>query len=62
MKAKDLRELSREELSAKERNLREELFKLSFQHGVRRLDNTATLREFRKNIARIKTVIHAKQA
>ena len=62
MKAKDLRELSNEELSAKERDLREELFKLSFQHGVRRLDNTATLRELRKNIARVKTVKHAKQA
>ena len=62
MKAKDLRELSNEELSTKERDLREDLFKLSFQHGVRRLDNTATLRELRKNIARIKTVIHAKQA
>ena len=62
MKAKDLRELNNEELSAKKRDLREELFKLSFQHGVRRLDNTATLRELRKNIARIKTVIHAKQA
>ena len=62
MKAKDLRELSNEELSAKERDLREELFKLSFQHGVRQLDNTAKLRELRKDIARVKTVIHAKQA
>ena len=62
MKAKDLRELSNEELSVKERDLREELFKLSFQHGVRQLDNTAKLRELRKDIARVKTVMHAKQA
>ena len=34
MKAKDLRALSDEELTGKERDLREELFKLSFQHKV----------------------------
>lgn len=62
MKAKDLRELSVEELSTKESVLREELFKLSFQHGVRQLENTGKLRELKKDIARVKTVRNEKQA
>jgi large subunit ribosomal protein L29 len=62
MKGRDLREMSNEELMAKESDLREELFKLSFQHGVRQLDNTGKLRQLRKDIARVKTVLNEKQA
>jgi large subunit ribosomal protein L29 len=65
MKAKDLRnklrEMSEEELVAKERDLREDYFKLKFQHGVGQLENTGRLREVRKDIARVKTARNAKK-
>jgi len=65
MKAKDLRnklrEMSEEELRAKEQNLREDYFKLKFQHGVGQLDNTGRLNELRKDIARVLTARNAKK-
>ena len=61
MKAKELRALSNEELMAKVRDLREDLFKLSFQHKVRQLENTGRLRQLRKDIARVQTILHAKR-
>jgi len=56
MKANELRELSVEDLVARERDLAEELFRLNFQHGIRPLENPAKLRQIRKDIARAKTV------
>jgi len=56
MKAKELRELSDEELAKKELELREDLFKLKFQHGIRRLENPARLKGLRRDIARVQTV------
>ena len=56
MKAKELRELSTEELQKKEQDIREDLFKLKFQHGIRRLENPAKLALLRRNIARIQTI------
>ena len=65
MKAKDfrkkLRDMSAEELGVKERDLREDYFKLKFQHGVGQLENTGRLREVRKDIARIKTVLRERR-
>lgn len=65
MKAKDLksklREMSEEELSVKERDLREDYFKLKFQHGVGQLENTGRLSQVRKDIARVKTAKNAKK-
>ena len=59
MKAKELRkkvrEMSEEELTAKERDLREDYFKLKFQHGVGQLENTGRLNQLRKDIARVMT-------
>jgi len=52
-----LRGMTREELVLKERDLSEDMFRLRFQHGVRQLDNTAKIRELRRNIARVKMVI-----
>ncbi len=57
MKASDLRQLSDEELRKKEKDLREDLFKLKFQHGIRPLENPARLRQLRKKIARVQTVL-----
>jgi len=59
MKAKELRkkvrEMSEEELTNKERDLREDYFKLKFQHGVGQLENTGRLNQVRKDIARVMT-------
>ena len=57
MKVKELREMSLEDLQRREGEIREDLFKLRFQHGLRRLENPARLGQLRKDIARIKTVI-----
>lgn len=57
MKAKELREMSPEDLRKKEQDLREDLFKLKFQHSIRRLENPARLAEISKDIARVQTVI-----
>lgn len=57
MKAKDLRNLSIDDLLKKNAELREDLFKLRFKHGIRRIENSATLSLLRKDIARIQTVL-----
>lgn len=61
MKAKDLRELTIEELKQRELDLREELFNLRYQHATHQLENTAKLKQLRRDIARIKTILREKQ-
>lgn len=56
MKIKDLREMDIESLKKKELDVREDLFRLKFQHGIRRLENPARLRQLKKDIAQILTV------
>lgn len=58
MKAKELRSMSAEELARKEQELREDYFKLKFQHGIRRLENPSRLARMRKDIARVQTVLN----
>ena len=57
MKMKDIRELGKEALLVKVRELSEEHFRLKFQHGIRPLENTAKLRQLRKEIARMQTAL-----
>ena len=57
MKAKDLRELSVEELKEKERELSQEFFNLRFQKATGQLGNTATIMKTKRDLARVKTVI-----
>ena len=57
LKAKSVAELNTELVAAKK-----ELFNLRFQNATNQLDNTARIREVRKNIARIQTVIAQKNA
>lgn len=59
--SQDFKDLSVEELRAKDRELRESLFKLRFQHGIRRLDNPAQLSRLKKDIARVQTFLTAKE-
>ena len=57
MKADDLREMTKDELIGKLREIREALFNLRFQKATGQLDNTAQLPKNRKEIARILTVL-----
>ena len=56
MKATEIKNMPVDELNAKLDSLKEELFSLRFQHAVNQLDNTARLKDVKKDIARIKTV------
>lgn len=57
MKANELRDLSTEQLVEKEQEFKEELFNLRFQLATGQLENTARIKEVRKNIARVKTIL-----
>ncbi len=57
---KDLRAKSDTELNAELVAAKKELFNLRFQNATNQLDNTARIKEVRKNIARIQTVITEK--
>ena len=61
MKASEARELSDKELQDRIRELKEELFNLRFQMATGQLENNMRLREVRKSIARIKTVLRERE-
>lgn len=54
---KALREKTREELEQELRELKAELFKLRFQHATNQLENPNKLKEVKRNIARVKTIM-----
>ena len=56
MKANEFRDLSDEELSHKEADLREDLFKLKYQHTSGQLENKARIKHAKRYIARLLTV------
>lgn len=56
-KAKDLRDLSVEELKEKEGVFNQELFNLKIQKGTGQLGNTAMIKKTKKDLARLKTVL-----
>lgn len=57
MKASEIREMSATELNEKLSDLKAELFNLRFQHTINQLDNPMRLKEVKKDIARVKTMI-----
>lgn len=57
MKASEIRELSREEILRKTADLKEELFNLRFQHEVGQLENPQKMKQTKRDIARVKTII-----
>ena len=59
---KDLRAMNVEELNAKLKELKEELFTLRFQHAINQLDNPQKIVEVKKNIARVMTILSEKNA
>lgn len=60
-KIKELRELNDADLNKKVETLKEELFDLHFKQATGALDNPARIKEIRKTIARIKTVLTERQ-
>ena len=62
MKAKDIRERSDDELRKTLSDLEEQLFKLRFQKSTGQIDNPIKIREVRKDIARVMTVMTERQA
>jgi len=56
LKVEQIRQLSDEELLAKLKEFKEELFNLRFQMATGQLDNPMRLRQVRKDIARVKTI------
>jgi large subunit ribosomal protein L29 len=58
MKASELRELSTEEMHRKLLDLREELFNLRFQHGIGQLENSGKMKQTKRDIARVKTLLN----
>jgi large subunit ribosomal protein L29 len=61
MKPSAVREMGEEELRHKEKELQEQLFRLRVQKSIGQLDNAIKLRQTRRDIARIKTVLKQRQ-
>lgn len=61
MKAKELREFSIPELKEKLSTLRQELFNLRFQKALHKLENPMRIRQIKRDIARILTIIKEKE-
>ena len=60
--ARDLRELNDEDLKTRERDLNDQLFRLRIQKAMGHLDSPLKLREIRRDLARVKTVLRQKTA
>lgn len=60
MKAKQMLDMTAEELSTKLNDLKGELFNLRFQLATGQLDNTAKIQVVKKDIARVKTVLRTR--
>ena len=57
MKASEVRDLTTAELETKLKDLKAELFNLRFQHAINQLENPMRLRDVKKDIARVQTLI-----
>ncbi len=55
--ADKIRELSADEVQLKIRDLREDLFNLRFRNSMRQLDNPLRIREVRRDLARLMTIL-----
>lgn len=62
MDAKDLREKTPDQLRDELANLKKEAFNLRFQQATNQLENTARMRQVRRDVARVKTILNEKAA
>ena len=61
MKISEIRELSNEELNAKLKETKEELFNLRFQQATGNLEKPSRIRDLRHTVARLKTVLRERE-
>ena len=61
MLSKEIRDLSVDELISQEKDLKQELFNLKFQHSLGQLQSTAKIKDIKNTIARIKTILTEKK-
>ncbi|MEM7718148.1 MAG: 50S ribosomal protein L29 [Pseudomonadota bacterium] len=62
MDANELREKTPDQLRDELTNLKKEAFNLRFQQATNQLENTSRVREVRRNVARVKTILNEKAA
>lgn len=62
MEAKELRELSDEEIRKKREELREEIFRLRLKRATSQLESPMKLRQARRDLARVETVLRERAA
>ena len=62
MNANEIRKMDVKELEAKLVDLKDELFKLRFQHAINQLENPHKIADVKKDIARVMTIIREKNA
>lgn len=60
MKMSELRSMSEDDLKKKLTDLQDEIANLTFQHKIRPLENTASIKMLRKDVARIHTLFNEK--
>ena len=61
MKVKEIRELSTEDINAKLKETKEELFNLRFQQATGNLEKPTRIRDLRHTVARLKTVLKERE-
>ena len=57
MKASEIRDMNLDEMHSKISDLREELFNLRFQHEIGQLENPQRMKQTKRDIARLETII-----
>ncbi len=57
MKASEIRDMNPDEMQSKISDLREELFNLRFQHEIGQLENPQRMKQTKRDIARLETII-----
>ena len=61
MELKKMRDMTEVELNTELSEMKKELFNLRFQHATGQLENPVQMRELKRNIARVKTIIREKE-
>lgn len=61
MKVNEIKDLTTEEIVKKEEEIREELFNLRFQQATGNLEKPSRIKELRKTIARLKTILRERE-
>ena len=61
MELKKMRDMTEVELNTELSKMKKELFNLRFQHATGQLENPVKMREVKRNIARVKTIIREKE-